>query len=306
MAGKKSRTRINERYQESFSANFDTYVSPYMKNKGTVQNIKKSWDDDYVRSLSKEQVKELVLDLTSEANRRISNYLKSSYYTYTKQYPNASKSDAKLRPTPAAFQALAEREGKIKRFSKKDLDDMTLGQLKKRLASVRQFVSAESSMIGSKTHGFRRIMNERFELFTKGLKETLGSRYKKQFSDNVIKSEAFSQMFWHIFNRFMEKNPAYKYEKRKQVYGEQITREVTEDTMTWARLGEIITSEIYKKTKEYSRLGKRGRERLEEDLVFIIDNIINEKEITKSRKESEQDAGDITTFQRGYTSHRGK
>ncbi len=269
-----------------FSANFEKNVAPYISSKSTVQLIRNVWNNDFVQGLKAEELRSVVLQLTTLANRQISSYKKSDYYKMTREYLGDNVSDTMIKPTPAAYRGLIEREGELKKFSRKDVGELTLGQLRKRISNLRQFVSSESAYLGDARHGIRRIIRERYNAFTSSLKEMLGSSYYNKYKASLVKSEAFSILFWQVYNRLSDysKNKVYKYDR--DIF-----------------MGKI-TQEIYGRVNEFNNAGEHEQNWIIDEIVEKVRSALEKgyvESIIKDRKDNDDLRSD---FEKGYTSSR--
>lgn len=269
-----------------FSANFEKNVAPYLSSKNTVQLIRNVWNNDFIQGLKTEELRSVVLQLTTLANRQISNYMKSDYYKTTREYLGRDTSDTIVRPTPAAYRGLIEREGELKKFSRKDISKLTLGQLRKRISNLRQFVSSESAYLGDSKHGIRRIVKERYNAFTSSLKDMLGSSYYSKYRASLIKSEAFSVLFWQVYNRLPEysKNKVYKYDR--DIF-----------------MGKI-TQEIYGHVNEFNEADEHEQNWIIDEIVEKVRSALEKGYIENIVKDRENNDDIRSDFEKGYTSSR--
>lgn len=268
-----------------FSANFEKNVAPYIKS-SSASLIRNVWNSDFVQGLKMEELKNVALQLTSMANKQIASYMKSDYYKSTREGFGPNISDTAIRPTPAAYRGLIEREGELKKFSRQDIDKLTLNQLRKRIASLRQFVSSESAYLGNSKYGIRRITKERYNAFTASLKEILGSKYYNKYKASVIKSEAFSVLFWRTYNRLTEysKNKVFKY--NRDIF-----------------MGKI-TQEIYNYVDVFTDVDEHEQAWILDEVVSKISDALERGYVESIIKDREDNDDIRSDFEKGYTSSR--
>ena len=226
-----------------FSDNYERHVKPYISS-SLDEHIRKAFDVDALRSMDKSELAELTRSLSVSANRRIGIYTsekRNSYYMKTAEYYKSKglvAMDSDVMPAPAAYANIIEREGSLKKFNVRNLENLSMGKLRNQLKSVREFLASESSLMGrvktneeglvsDSSYGFYRIMAQREYNF----KQAIASQSNVNIpSEEIMKSEEFSKLFWKTFNavqKRIEGNRKEYYEKDKYGFMAKIMKEVT-------------------------------------------------------------------------------
>ena len=199
-------------------------MKPHIKSEKTKEFIDIVMDYERLNTLTRKQLIEATQNIQTLANTRIANYLRSGYYKETKE---AGETDN--IPTPAAYRLLVETKGEISKYSMEDIKSMSVNELRKRLVEATQFVTSESSILGNKYFGQKRILKQREEMFTAGIYEGMDKKevmkWKKSYGE-YIKSEEFSKIFWKAFAQLEELTKFQSFRYSKEYVGKMITKTI--------------------------------------------------------------------------------
>jgi len=209
--GYRDKYKMAENY---VSENYQTHIKPYLGS-DTAQILEMTNDFEYMRHASKAELISVASTLSAIANRRIGSFKASKYYKAILMGED--------KPIPMAYRSIQEEnKGKITKFLKgKNVEEMRMGELKKEIANIRNFLMSESSVLGSNKRGFYRIMNERYKNFVQGVADKANIPSKE-----LAKSTRFQELFWRVYNKIGEGNykDTIKYDKGK--YLGTITEEI--------------------------------------------------------------------------------
>ena len=232
MAYKKNKPRIrkSDAITSEFSRVFEERVARRMRP-DKADLVRKTFDYEYINSLSQVELSDLAKNLAKMANQRIGIYKNTKYYRETKL--------SEPKPTPAAYRILEENKGDIEKFNINSYNDMKLSSLRREVSILGHFLSSESSYAS----GQERIMQERYKSMTDAIKKALPSDKSKQF-DNIWKeeiySDTFQRKFWEIYNKVTERvgGKGSWYERDK--FMSNITRILTIEPLYGLSLDEMV------------------------------------------------------------------
>lgn len=218
------RVRKTKEVSGVFSEHYEKYVKPHIKSDETKKYIDIVMDYEKLNALTRKELIEATQNIQTLANLRISKYLGSNYYKMTKE----GQAEQPI-PTPQAYKLLTETKGEISKFSMEDIKEMSVNQLRKRLVVATQFVTSESSILGNKYFGQKRILKQRQEMFTAGIFEGMDAsevyNWRRKY-DKYVKSEEFSKMFWQVFAKLEELTKFQSFRYSKEYIGKVITQNI--------------------------------------------------------------------------------
>lgn len=222
--------RTSDGVPSEFSRNFELHVAPKLSEE-KADLIRTSFNFEYVNSLNKEQLSNLVRQLSIMANQRIGTYKRTKYYQATLEGWN--------KPVPAAYRILEEQKGDIEKFDLSEISSMELSTLRKQASTLSHFLASESSYAS----GQERIMQVRYKNMTDQLKKLLSKEDKKEFNrvwKDEIMSDEFQRKFWEIYNKVEERvgGKGSWYETDK--FMSEITRVLTIEPLYGYSIDDIV------------------------------------------------------------------